>query len=159
MVTAQASAVQAARETAQLVTASPRVFTLAREACTVSTQICQHSRDLIAEGSRLGKGRVGFPRFFRLVGEIDGQPVRAVWGCGTLHGSIALLERGRLLVAMGERFVENDTGLIVEAGLEAALPAMLTLMRACDQVHEVQVGSWSSVSNSPEGREEKKAEE
>jgi|SRR5579884_2547997 len=85
-------------------------------------------------------------RFFALLGEVDGQPVRATWLRGSLAASSALMRRAELLVAMDEVFETDDPATVVRADLRTALAAMLTLIRACDRVRSVRFGPAGTAS-------------
>lgn len=84
---------------------------------------------------------LGWPRTFLVVGVVDGLAVRAFWSRRHLVATPRLRRRAELLVAMGESFeVEAPAHPPVYAGLDEPIPALLTLMRACDQVNAVQLG-------------------
>jgi hypothetical protein len=83
----------------------------------------------------------GWPRTFLVVGTVEDMSVRAFWSRRRLVVSNPLRRRAEVLVAMGERFeVEGPDTAPVTAGLEDPVPALLTLMRACDRVTAVQLG-------------------
>lgn len=97
------------------------------------------ARALLRESHRLRwPTEISWPRMFVVRGEIEGKTVRAVWSRGTLVCSSALRRRGELLVAMGEEFGLEPGGPVLAAGFDDPAAAMLTLMRACDQVSVVQ---------------------
>ena len=80
------------------------------------------------------------PRYFVVRGEVDGEPVRALWWRGTLLATGDLASRAELIVGMGERFDAPGHDTSVEASLDEPLAAMLTFVRACDRVHQVVFG-------------------
>lgn len=78
-------------------------------------------------------------RGFSLRGRLDGAAVRASWTGGRLTASPALVDRGMLLVDMGETF-GGPPDLTLPASLTGPVDAvLLTLVRACDRVIDVTV--------------------
>lgn len=127
------------------------------EAAVAGAAAAAHRAEvLVRESQRLRwPTEISWPRMFVVRGEVEGRKVRAVWSRGSLVCSSALLERGEVLVAMGEEFGLDSGGPVLVAGFDDATAAMLTLMRACDHVHTVQ---FSPVIG-PDVREGKKAPE
>ena len=78
--------------------------------------------------------------YAELEGHLDGQPVHAiVYTDGVTHADSRLLDRADILVRLGELF--GDDGQ-VEASLDhTPLAATLTLMRACDRVTSLRMGT------------------
>ena len=119
----------------------------AERAVQWSQQVVDASRRLRSDLAAMGS-----PRFFVVRGKVDGVGVRASWFRGSLTASDSLLDRGELLVKLGEHFVDNASGLTVEADLGTPLAAMLTLVRACDQVVSVRFGPYDPRASRHHGR-------
>lgn len=112
----------------------------ARSAIGRAEHIMKRSRTLLEATNRFrGEGR-DWPRFFVLHGRLDAQPVKACWFCGSLLATPVLRARAELLVALGESFNADSESPTVEADLDRPLAAMLTLIRACDQVKDARFG-------------------
>jgi hypothetical protein len=77
---------------------------------------------------------------FTLRGTIEDHPVEAEWTGGRLVVHPLLLDRAQLLVAMGEQFLAGPRRSFSAALDGAPVVALLTLIRACDQVEAVEVG-------------------
>jgi hypothetical protein len=79
---------------------------------------------------------------FALCGEVDGVLVLATWTPDRgLECAPALLERARVVVAMGETFAPHRDGPRRPASLEGPrTTVLLTLMRACSNILSVEVG-------------------
>ena len=83
----------------------------------------------------------GWPRTFLVVGSVEDAMVRAFWSRRRLVVTPLLRRRAEVLVAMGEQFeVEGPAAPPLVAGLSDPVPALLTLMRACDRLTAVQLG-------------------
>ena len=102
------------------------------------------SRWLQQEARRLrrepadGDGRLAAVGF-RLEGTIEGDQVVAEWTSGGVTASAPLLVRADLVVRLGDVFVGSD-GSEVPAALDGGPSrALLTFMRACDNVRAVSV--------------------
>lgn len=110
--------------------------------------ICHRSRGLRAESTRLQSDIVdaGFPRWFVVQGLVEGRPVRARWWRGSLQVDQALRTRSELVVELGDEF-ETPGGRVIRADLERPLPAMLTLLRACDRALSVVFGPASAATD------------
>lgn len=77
---------------------------------------------------------------FHLLGVVDGARVTAEWTAGRLVASESLLVRADLVVRLGERFGGFDNDAAIPAGLDGGpTRALLTCMRACDQIEGVCV--------------------
>ncbi|HZU78679.1 MAG TPA: hypothetical protein VE991_02085 [Acidimicrobiales bacterium] len=105
-----------------------------------SRKVVADAQRLIADSRRAPSERPEWPRFFALHGSIGGRRVRASWCRGHLVASEELRAMGDVLVAMGEQFTTEDHRHHVAADLTRALPAMLTLLRACERVQDVRFG-------------------
>jgi hypothetical protein len=68
---------------------------------------------------------------FSVEGTIEGEVVGAVYGDGLLVADPTLLARAEIVVALGDRFEDDDVDLAASlAGPPEAV--LLTLIRACD---------------------------
>ena len=76
---------------------------------------------------------------FRLEGTIDGDQVVAEWTSGGMTASAPLLHRADLVVRLGEFFVGSDGSQLPAALDGGPSRALLTLMRACDNVQAVSM--------------------
>lgn len=113
----------------------------ASDACRRAEEAVRRAGRLMARSRQiLDEAATGSPRYFVLRGGLDDERVRAVWSRGGLVVSESLRRRGELLVSMGEEFEDPDRGVVVRAALDDSLPAMLTLLRACDRVESVVFG-------------------
>lgn len=113
----------------------------AAAACRHAEGAVARARRAVAESRRLlPESTPAHPRYFVVRGGLDGEPVRAVWTRRGLLASRTLQRRGELLVSMGERFEAPERGAVVAADLGQPLPALLTLLRACDRVENVVFG-------------------
>lgn len=115
----------------------------AMDAASRAGAICRRSQSLVTESHRMravdASGQPA-PRFFVVLGEVQGQTVRAAWFRGSLTATGSLLARMRMLVDLGEEFTVTGEGTPVVAALEEPGPAMLTSVRACDRVRMVRFG-------------------
>ena len=71
---------------------------------------------------------------FELVAYLSGTLVRASRRDGVMLADPALLERAKLLIAIGDSFAYPGSSVEVAAGLEDAIQAALTLVRAADRI-------------------------
>lgn len=115
-----------------------------REAAVAAARrLRRASQLLVGESHRLRwPTQLSHPRMFLVRGAIDGKAVRAVWCRDTLVCNSTLRHRAELLVAMGEEFELEPGGPVLAASLDVPTAAMLTLIRACDDVHAVQLMPW-----------------
>lgn len=114
-----------------------RVHQHAASAIATARRTTRRAQVLVEEAQRLR--RRGTVRFFVVRGEIEERPARAIWSQDRLIATRALLERAELLVQLGDRF-ETTAGSSLEADLGQPLPALLTLIRACDRAQEISFG-------------------
>lgn len=121
----------------------------------VRRAVCR-SRLLVAEAQRLQAAAQELRRLSRLrregrhphtgggvsfsfLGVVDGREVRADWTPLGIRGSAALLTRADLVVRLGDAF-DGPDGTSVPASLDGtAAQALLTLLRASDEVRDVSV--------------------
>jgi len=115
------------------------VRTRARQLRSEAKALRKRSSNLKADSNRIVEAIqiATWPAIFEVSGVVEGQNVRAHWEHGRLRLSPLLRQRGSLLMALGENF---STGRVdFEADLSSALPALLTVLRACDRVAELRV--------------------
>lgn len=104
----------------------------------------ERSRDVLAEAERIGRsaraGRLqsrAHLRYALVVGEVDGHDVRGlVRRDGSVDGDGPLLRRAAVVEALGDAFDDDRIDATV-AGAPVAVT--LTLMRACDRIHHVDL--------------------
>jgi hypothetical protein len=125
--------------------------TRAGQAVMKAQHVTAAARRLIDETRALRRsapGSTSAVRFFVLRGEVDGAPVTGRWLAGTLMTSPELHRRAELLVQLEERFeMGMGGGGTIPAGLSQPMPALLTLVRACDRLRWVLVGPMGSTPN------------
>ena len=111
----------------------------ARRLRSEAEAVRKRSRDLLSESARIVEEiRItSWPAIFEVSGVVEGENVRARWEHGSLRLSPSLRQRGSLLMALGESFSTGEVDF--EADLSSALPALLTVLRACDRVAELRV--------------------
>jgi hypothetical protein len=78
---------------------------------------------------------------FTLEGVVEHREVRAEWRDGRLLADPLLLERAHLVVGLGEQFAVPDTDPLTASLTGLPIVALLTLMRACDRVRQVDVSA------------------
>ena len=124
--------------------ALPEALERATIATAHASSATQRARELVDESRRLRADSAanGSPRFFVVHGEVEQTRVHASWFRGKLLGTPLLLDRGEILVKLGERFENESGGIAVDADLGTPLAAMLTLVRACDRVVSVRFGPY-----------------
>jgi hypothetical protein len=91
-------------------------------------------------------------RSFWLEGFIHGEPVFAAVRDGKVIAHDLLLQRARLVVALGDSFVRPD-GPPIPATLDGpAVGVLLTLIRACDRANVITMGPlWPPAESTRDG--------
>lgn len=101
---------------------------------------CRRAAALVEDAKRIRdrcRSR-SMPRYFVVHGEIDGTTEWARWSHGTLSVSEPLRQRAHMLIGLNEVFDGGQS--VIEADLESAFPALLTLIRSCDEVKDLRFG-------------------
>ena len=80
---------------------------------------------------------------FSLKGVIEHRSVHAEWRDGRLVADPLLLERAQLLVGLGDKFESPNAGPFTASLTGLPVVGLLTLMRACDRVFEIDVAAPS----------------
>ena len=129
------------------------VLAQARRAARRAAEEAARSARLRAHSERLQDTikAVGYPRWFVVEGVVDGTVTRARWYRGRLMLPSSWAARAALVVALGERYEvpERDDGVV--ASLDEPLPALLTVLRACDRPQRVSFGP-AHLEQPPSGR-------
>ncbi len=134
-------------------TESPAVLARAERACGRAQDLRDRAVELTSSSRRLRQARSRTAlRYFVLHGDVAGQQVRAVWSRGALMATAELRRRGDVVVALGERFEVPDTDRTIAADLTRPAAALLTMIRACDRVHDVAFGPVANLSGSTGSR-------
>jgi len=116
--------------------------------------LCHHSQLVLAR-QRVRRQRrqgeqVGPLAWFAVQGVIDQQVVRAVWNDGQLACDRLLSARARLLVDLGAEFRSDDPPRRYRASLQAPpVAVLLTLIRACDLITEMEVDLGDGFAEHP----------
>jgi len=76
---------------------------------------------------------------FVITGTVDSGRVQAVYGNGLLMIDSPLMDRARLMVALGDTFELGDSEVIAAAVSGEPLAMFLTFLRACDDPVSVEV--------------------
>jgi hypothetical protein len=78
-------------------------------------------------------------RSFSLEGVIEDRTVHAEWRDGRLMADPLLLERAQLVVGLEDQFLSPDASPLTASLNGLPIVALLTLMRACDRVRQIDV--------------------
>lgn len=113
------------------------LFDRAAVAVAQAESACRRARALIEVACELQYQH--WPRMFSVTGTVDSFPVHAFWHRGQLSLSPLLWRRAELIVALGDEFHDDERERSVSADLTEPLPALLTLMRACDRVQRISL--------------------
>jgi hypothetical protein len=116
----------------------------ALDTCLRSAAILTRSRRLLEESVKTCRASLQClmacrpqSRYALIQGEVDREPVQAVVRLnGAVLADPPLLERAQLLVALGDTF---DHGRIAASVSDGPTAAALTLIRACNRVHAIEM--------------------
>lgn len=96
---------------------------------------------LVGRRRRLwGRSRSNSLAAFFVCGVVDGQECEALWNHGLLVVDEALLDRARVVEALGETFYMRPPGVEVSCRVDTRDPLALmsTLVRALDHLHDAR---------------------
>jgi hypothetical protein len=111
-----------------------------------ANSLCQATaRELCRKALRLLAQCRASRRSFYLEGVIDDEPVLALLSEGELFADDLLIQRARLVVALGDSFNYPGQSAMPATVEGAGVEVMLTLIRACDRAQVISVGpSWAA---------------